>query len=535
MNNSRKQILSGSLFAAILLSSTIFKVLFIGRKELWLDETYSCFVVSRSFSEMMNYIKGDVHPPFYYLLLKSWSTIFGLSPYSVKSLSIVISIVASIIFYFLVMKIIRVQWISLFCFFLFQFSPILFYYSVESRMYMLGTLFCVISLYYFYDLIHSDNFSYKSIFMFSIGCACLFYVHYVGIFLILGYLAYYIISPVNRELKGKYVLYSAIIVILLTAPWYQSLYNQKVKQADHSRAFIIAKYNPQTLNYMDIGENKIHTALDFRKIITSDVETIASLLGVYPYNGGYLTLFLNISFIIIIIYYIYLVWKKNEVSRALFVVMAGYCLTAMYFHFHSRRLYILLTPILITVIGVVVLEIHNKYRNKMISVILALSVSVLYFAGTVRVYNKNYNNMNTKIVKYIQSNFEKNDVVIFNSLYYEVPFDYYARRVSFTPKKRGFPISIYEWWNKQAFKGWGGPIISIDELERFVDGLRKEANIGSVWLILFENNYYDPKNKLLQYLKEHAVYWDNCGIQLYTSEREIERAYGLYRIKLTHQ
>jgi len=51
------------------------------------DEIWSVNAVTKSFGEMTAELRGDIHPPLYYLILFGWIRIFGTGEYAVRSLS----------------------------------------------------------------------------------------------------------------------------------------------------------------------------------------------------------------------------------------------------------------------------------------------------------------------------------------------------------------------------------------------------------------------------------------------------------------
>jgi hypothetical protein len=60
----------------------------LGSKGMWLDETFSVWLANHSVAEMLQWIvKIDQHPPLYYLLLHYWIALNGDTPYSVRLLS----------------------------------------------------------------------------------------------------------------------------------------------------------------------------------------------------------------------------------------------------------------------------------------------------------------------------------------------------------------------------------------------------------------------------------------------------------------
>jgi hypothetical protein len=82
-----------------------------------------------------------------------------------------------------------------------------------------------------------------------------------------------------------------------------------------------------------------------------------------------------------------------------------------------------------------------------------------------------------------------------------VPFDYFACQAHFHPREDGFPLSVYKWWSQQDFKGWGGPVILRSDVDRFISN-QSASRAKTVWLVLYETDYYDPRLALLAKLRQ---------------------------------
>lgn len=61
-------------------------------RSLWLDETYSAWFAAAPLRELWTSVPlYETHPPFYYTLLKGWTTLFGTSEAAMRSLSVLAS------------------------------------------------------------------------------------------------------------------------------------------------------------------------------------------------------------------------------------------------------------------------------------------------------------------------------------------------------------------------------------------------------------------------------------------------------------
>lgn len=116
------------------------------RASIWFDEAFSAYITQFSFWDIARYTATDVHPPFYYWLLKVWSSLFGTTELAYRSLSIIFGAAAITLAFFLSRKFFgrKVAWVALGFAVL---SPMFIRYSDEARMYTLATLIVFAATY----------------------------------------------------------------------------------------------------------------------------------------------------------------------------------------------------------------------------------------------------------------------------------------------------------------------------------------------------------------------------------------------------
>jgi mannosyltransferase len=105
-------------------------------QSLWADEGNSVALVTVGWGEIARRTAFDIHPPFYYWLLKSWVSLFGTGETALRSLSAVLGVGVV----FLVWRLGHYffnRWVGTIAAFVAAISPLLVYYSQETRMYML--------------------------------------------------------------------------------------------------------------------------------------------------------------------------------------------------------------------------------------------------------------------------------------------------------------------------------------------------------------------------------------------------------------
>ena len=64
------------------------------REDLWVDEAISVNIARLSVPDLLEALRHDGHPPFYYLLLHGWMDVFGESAAAVRTFSAVVSVAA---------------------------------------------------------------------------------------------------------------------------------------------------------------------------------------------------------------------------------------------------------------------------------------------------------------------------------------------------------------------------------------------------------------------------------------------------------
>ena len=128
-----------AIFIAITLAN-------VSRASIWFDEAFSAYIVQFSFWDIARYTATDVHPPFYYWLLKIWSSMFGTTELAYRSLSILFGAGAISSAFFLTRKLFgrKTAWVSLL---FLAISPMLIRYSDEARMYTLASLIVLSATY----------------------------------------------------------------------------------------------------------------------------------------------------------------------------------------------------------------------------------------------------------------------------------------------------------------------------------------------------------------------------------------------------
>jgi hypothetical protein len=135
------------LVIIITLIGGFLRVLLLGTKGMWLDETFSVWLANQSVPEMMQWIlKIDQHPPLYYLLLHYWIALNGDTPYYVRLLSVLFG-AGTIPIIYLIGKRMSGAVMGLAAAVFLALSPFHIYFAQETRMYTLLTFNAAVAIY----------------------------------------------------------------------------------------------------------------------------------------------------------------------------------------------------------------------------------------------------------------------------------------------------------------------------------------------------------------------------------------------------
>ena len=135
------------LVISITLIGGFLRVLLLGTKGMWLDETFSVWLANHSLPEMLQWIvKIDQHPPLYYLLLHYWIALRGDTPYDVRLLSVLFG-TGTIPIIYLIGKRMSGAVMGLAAAVFLAFSPFHIYFAQETRMYTLLTFNAAVAMY----------------------------------------------------------------------------------------------------------------------------------------------------------------------------------------------------------------------------------------------------------------------------------------------------------------------------------------------------------------------------------------------------
>ncbi len=196
-------------------------------KNMWFDEVYSWNTSQYDLEGIVKSAAGDIHPPFYYMVLKWWTYFTGDSVFSMRLLSVVFSILSMVFIYKISYDILKNDTQVFFVFILYALSPINIHYAQEVRMFMMNTFLCLGSVYYFLGLLENPSLQRKVLYvLFSLLAI---YTHYFAFlilfteFLVVAYRQFKNRKDLSLT-KNIAPLFGVVLVLYL--PWFPEFFRQ---------------------------------------------------------------------------------------------------------------------------------------------------------------------------------------------------------------------------------------------------------------------------------------------------------------------
>gem|GEM_PF-4229257 len=212
------------IFVLSVILATFCRFTMIDSQSLWYDEGNSATMTTRSFSEIVQASRNDVHPPGYYVVLNLWSRYLGSTEFGLRSISALLGVVCVCLIGMIARKMYG-DLAAIICFVLASLHPALVYYSQETRMYSLCVALTVVCVY-FYIRIVSEARKKSLLYAGYVICSVIgLYTHYAFalITFVLNF-SFLLRLFINRSKNNVYVsikawLISHIIIFLCYLPW----------------------------------------------------------------------------------------------------------------------------------------------------------------------------------------------------------------------------------------------------------------------------------------------------------------------------
>ncbi|MBI1299445.1 DUF2723 domain-containing protein [bacterium] len=447
------------------------RVLLLGSKSMWLDETFSVWMASRPVDEMLQWIvRIDQHPPLYYLLLHFWIALGDDSAFHVRMLSALFG-TATIPLIYLIGKRMAGAPLGLAAAMILAFSPFHIFYAQETRMYTLLAFTAAVAFYALTRLLTGSH-ARRNWVLFVVFSAATMYTHNTAVLFplavnlfVLGLLLWQRTRPGSApSLQAppfwKWVK-AQIAVLVLWSPWIV-VFVQQARVVDQ-RFWIPAPTWDGVVRVLGLFLN---TAT------TYEGSQALAVWGVY-------VLLLGLG----------MVYFRKRMSQFLFlsvlfaVPFLGQLIISLRRPIFSDRTLIWITIPLILVLAAGVAQL--KFRFVIIAAVgVVATLSLFSAADYYRFFQKE--DWSTP-AGYVALYAEEDDLVLFNSNFVIVAFDYYFRtfedKYDLQVQKEGVPADLID-------DAVLEPLMTEDDIPKLlslIDGRDR------VWLVYSHESYTDPE------------------------------------------
>lgn len=372
---------------------------------LWFDESYSVAISNNhSFQEIWGITGHDVHPPFYYWMLKIVSMIFGNNIICYRLLSVLAIAILGILGYTHIRKDFGEKVGAIFSLLVFT-LPINIVYAGEVRMYGWGMLFVTIMGIYAYR-IFSGKATAKNWIIFAIFSLISAYTHYYGLMaagitnvILFIWVLVKAIKEKQFTKNLKAFIIQAVIQVALYIPWLVFL---TLQLSQVSRGFWIGFTFPDSLVEMFLFQ--------FTGNLGDDQYINSWVAGIYG-----------------IIFTAYLLWlvvknirskDKTDLKPAkwsfiiyICVILGAGVVSIVMKPIIYARYFLIVTGLLIFTFSYLMAKVGNKKAN--ICIIILTIVLATY--SNINLAFLHYDKSNQAPFEYLKDNIQEGDILIYGN------------------------------------------------------------------------------------------------------------------------
>jgi LysM repeat protein/4-amino-4-deoxy-L-arabinose transferase-like glycosyltransferase len=398
------------VLGGILIIGAVLRLFLLADKSIWLDEAFSISISQRGLGDLLDLVlRTDVHPPFYYLMLKFW-LLLGESPSHVRLLSVLFSTASIALMYLVVASVFDDAQAGLIGAAILALSPFHIWYAQEARMYALLIFFVLASAYFMIQALKHGSFRYW--FGYVLSTVLALYTDNGAIWYFLGISAFYLLSIKHFPGRTRGWLFSQATIILLFLPWLPLLL-QQTRQAAEIFWLPPPSYQSVLAVFLDFN------SLNFPWIAVSIFYLTVIFVWSYivPENG----------------------WQRRLATIWLFIPLALSMLISLRHPlFLSRNLIIASIGYYLLVVGTI-----RKFGSAKATVVLLMplllmnAVSIGHNAW--REEKENWQDLTQYVAAAARNT--KGGLALFFPPYAELPFTYYFQRYDAPLETRGYPES----------------------------------------------------------------------------------------------
>jgi mannosyltransferase len=511
------------------------RVLLLAQKGMWLDETFSVWLANHSVADMLQWIaRIDQHPPLYYLLLHYWIALKGDTPYYVRQLSALFG-AGTIPIIYLIGKRISGVVMGLAAAVFLALSPFNIYFAQETRMYTCLTFNAAVAIYALVRLLTDSrsarpigsqfreylyawrtlgpvepdtkgNFSYKDETRNQTGWRAWIFRHrWLPIQTIetdLAWVAFIVFSAATLLSHNSAVFFPvATNLFVLGLMLFQRLNKSGSQPAFQAPSFgnwvkaqigIFLLWSPWLVPFIRQASRVYQEFWLPKPTWEAVTQTLRALLNASAPGQASQVM----TWILCVVLCFGLVHYRKKLSIFLFlaalfaVPFLGELIVSLRRPIFLDRTLIWITIPLLLVLAAGIAQL--RFRLLMIVVLGVLATNYLFSTGD---YYRFWQKEDwSTAAGYVAKFAEKDDLVLFNSNFVEIPFEYYFKEYedlySIQVVKQGVPLDLFD-------SGILEPKMTTNDIPGLVSLLRGH---NRVWLVYSHNDYTDPMGLIPQTL-----------------------------------
>jgi mannosyltransferase len=503
------------------------RVFLLDKNGLWLDEAFSVWLANHSVVDMLQLTaKIDQHPPLYYLLLHYWMALKGDTPYYARLLSALFG-AGTIPIIYLIGKRMSDVVVGLAAAVFLALSPFNIYFAQETRMYTFLMFNAAVAIYalvrlltdsrsvrpigsQFREYLHAwrtsgpveldtkEEFSYKDETRYQSGWRAWIFRHrWLPIHTIetdLAWVAFIVFSAATMLSHNTAVFFPlATNIFVLGLMLYQRIKKSGSPPALQAPSFgnwmkaqigIFLLWSPWILAFIRQA-SRVYQEFWLPKPSWDTVtQTLRALLNASaPTQASQV-----MTWILCAVLCFGLVYYRKKLSIFLFLaalfaipVLGELIVSIRRPIFYDKTLIWTTIPLfLVLAAGIAQL----RFRLLMIVVLGILGTNYLFSDGDY--YRFVQKEDWSTAAGYVANFAQKDDLVLFNSNFVVIPFDYYFKTYEdlyfIQVEKQGVPLDLFD-------SGILEPKMTDDDIPRLISLLRGH---NRVWLVYSHNDYTDP-------------------------------------------
>lgn len=233
---SLKKLWPAFALVAILILGITLRIQGIDQRDYWYDEAFTGVTVRQELPKMMEIIVGDVHPPMYYWMLKSWTMVAGDGIVALRLFSVIFGIGTVILAFIALRMWYKKSWLpATLGAFVFAINPFLANYSQEARMYTLLGFLILLTAIFISKARTTKHWGWQL--AYGITAAFVLLTHYLGFIFMIGFGLYdfwqeYKEKPNLKKWKNhiSWLLYSYLVPFIAGLAWIPSFLKQTSRQ-----------------------------------------------------------------------------------------------------------------------------------------------------------------------------------------------------------------------------------------------------------------------------------------------------------------